>query len=426
MLSGALRQSRFRAYASVLLIAGLMVAVATSGTAGAASQSTGARHSRQTTIVGEKTLAKELARKHLKIAVALSYYGNSWQTEALDEIKAEAATPPYKGHVTLRVDISGTSTTAQIAEINNDVAAGEKAIIMYPISTSALNPAIENACKAGVVVYAYNAYVTAPCAHNVTTSDLEFGTLQARGLVQFLHGKGNIAEMTGIAGTSADTERRAGWASVLKHYPNIHVVATADGKWTAAVTQSAFSSLVASHPTVVGVLAETSCQAVEAALHAGGHKLLPCAGESENQWRIDMLPKSQGGAGVAGVSVGGPAYTGELAFINSVSILTGHSVAPDMEVPLPYVTSKTIKIGTKATHDVAKGANVFPKSSGYKLASDFFDDVWSPLVNQGVTAAINGKSDVVSEAQPCSKVKGCITGKSTKLFLKFGAGTVPE
>lgn len=425
MVVRALRGRRSAVYLGALLSAALTVALVTSGTAEAMPKHATV-HKQHTTIVGQKALAKKLAGKHIKVAVALSYYGNSWQTEALDEIKAEAATPPYKGHITLRVDISGTSPTAQIAEINNDVAAGEKAIIMYPISETALNGAIEKACKAGVAVYAYNSYVTAPCAHNVTTSDLEFGTLQARGLVKFLHGKGNIAEMTGVAGTSANANRVAGWASVLKKYPKIHVVATADGEWTAAVTQSAFSSLFAAHPTVTGVLAETSCQAVEAALQASGHKMLPCAGESENEWREDMLAKSKGGAGVNGISVGGPVYTGELAFINAISELTGHKVPLDMEVPLPYVTSSTLKPGTAATHDVARGKNVFTAKSGLTLATDFFDDVWSPLVNQGITAALNGKPNVVSEALPCSKVKGCITGSSTKLFLTFAAGTVSE
>lgn len=408
MRFGSLQRSGTRWWAACVLACGLSVAVV-APVAGASKSKAG-------------PTSVHLKGKSFKVAVDLSYYGNDWQTEALNLIKAEAATPPYRGHVDLRVDIAGASVPKQIAEINNEVAAGEKAIIMYPISPTGLNSAIEAACKRGVVIYAYNAYVTAPCAHNVTTSDFEFGTLQARGLAKFLHGKGQVAEMTGVAGTSADIERRAGWASVLKHYPHMHVVATANGMWDAATTQSAFSSLIASHPNVNGVLAETSCQAVEAALQAHQMRLLPCAGESENQWREMMLPKSEGGKGVKGVSVGGPAYTGELAFINALSILDGHKVAKDMEVPLPYVVSSTLHPGT----NVARGANVFPPSTHLKVPSGFFDDLWSPLVNQGVKAALTGKPHRISKAKACSEVKGCITGKSVKLFLHFGAGTVAE
>jgi ribose transport system substrate-binding protein len=416
---GEFYRSRGGRRAAVAVSAGVALALAACGT-GSASPAPHAKGRTSSKVTS--SLAKALAGKDFKVAVDLSYYGNDWQTEALNLIKAEAKTPPYKGHVTLRVDIAGASVPNQIQAINNEVAAGEKAIIMYPISPTGLNAAIAKACRSGVVVYAYNAYVTAPCAHNVTTSDFEFGTLQARGLAQFLHGKGNVAEMTGVAGTSADIERRAGWASVLKHYPNIHVVATANGMWDAATTQQAFSSLYASHPNVDGVLAETSCQAVENALIAQGHRLLPCAGESENQWRIMMLSPSKGGKGVKGVSVGGPAYTGELAFINAISILTGHKVAKDMEVPLPYVTSATLHPGT----NVAKGANVFPPSVGLKVPAGFFDDLWSPLVNEGVKAALTGRPDVISPIKPCGAVRGCITGNSVKLFLTFGAGTVAE
>jgi len=412
-----LQRYGFFSYAVGLASVGLLLTVvASGGIAGASSRSLATAH---------KAVARSddaLSGKSYKVAVDLSYYGNDWQTEALNLIKAEAKTAPYSGHVTLRVDIAGASVPDQIQAINNEVAAGEQAIVMYPISPTGLNTAIAKACKAGVVVYAYNAYVTAPCAHNVTTSDFEFGTLQARGLVKFLNGKGQVAEMTGVAGTSADIERRAGWASVLKSYPGIKVVATANGMWDPATTQQAFSSLFASHPDVNGVLAETSCQAVEAALQAQSHSLLPCAGESENQWRVDMLPTSKGGKGVEGISVGGPAYTGELAFMNAVSILSGHKVPKDMEVPLPYVTSSTLRPGT----NVAKGANVFPASTGLKVSTGFFDDLWSPLVNEGVQGAITGSPDVISTAVPCAKVRGCITGSSVKLFLTFGAGTVAE
>lgn len=360
--------------------------------------------------------------QHYKVALSLSYYGNDWQTEAANLVKAEAASPPYAGRVTLRQDIAGTSVPKQIQQINNEVAAGMNAIVLYPISPTALNNAIQNACNRGVVVVAYNAYVTAPCAYNVTTSDLEFGTVQAQWLADELHGKGDIVEMTGVAGTSADSKRREGWDNVLKKNPGIHVVAHGDGEWDPATTKTAFSGILAAHPNIDGVLAETSCQAVESVYQSQGKPLVPCSGESENAWRMMMLPKDQGGEGVSGVSVGGPAYTGELAFINAIAILDGAKMKHAMEVPLPKVTTENLKAGT----DVSQGANVFPPSTGLKVSPGFFDDLWSPLVNQGVQAAIDGKPNVVSTAKACSDVPGCITGDDTSLYDTFAAGTVAE
>jgi len=360
--------------------------------------------------------------KHWKVALDLSYYGNDWQTEAADLVKAEADTAPYKGKVTLRVDIAGTSVPAQIAQINNEVAIGENAIVMYPISPTALNNAIQSACARNVVVISYNAYVTAPCAYNVTTSDLEFGTVQAQWLATKLHGKGDIAEMTGVPGTSADTQRRKGWTNVLKKYPGINVVAAGNGEWDPATTKTVFTGLLAAHPSLAGVLAETSCQAVEGVYQSQGKSLVPCAGESENAYRVMMLPKSQGGQGLQGVSVGGPAYTGELALMNAISVLNGAKTKHDMEVPLPEVTNANLKAGK----NVAQGDNVFPQSVGLAVTPGFFDDLWSPLVNEGPQAAINGHPDVVSHAKSCADVPGCITGDSVAVYNTFAAGTVGE
>ena len=77
-----------------------------------------------------------------------------------------------------------------------------------------------------------------------------------------------------------------------------------------------------------------------------------------------MPPTSKGGKGVEGISVGGPAHTGEPALMNAVSILSGHKVPKEMEVPLPDVT----KLDVTPRHQRRKGANVFPASTGLKVS----------------------------------------------------------
>ena len=49
------------------------------------------------------------------------------------------------------------------------------------------------------------------------------GKFTAQWLANTLHGKGNIVEANGVAGTSVDTLRRAGAASVFHKYPGIHI-----------------------------------------------------------------------------------------------------------------------------------------------------------------------------------------------------------
>src|SRR5690606_40296506 len=56
---------------------------------------------------------------------------------------------------------------SQIQQINAMVQAGAEAIVVFPISPTALNRVIKNACDKGVKIFAYDGEVTEPCAHNV-------------------------------------------------------------------------------------------------------------------------------------------------------------------------------------------------------------------------------------------------------------------
>src|SRR5882757_4328604 len=78
-----------------------------------------------------------------KIFLSMSYVGNDWQTEAANMVKAMAVTPGLKDKVDLEVQVAGTDAQKQIQQINSMVQAGAKAIVIYPISPTALNRAIK-------------------------------------------------------------------------------------------------------------------------------------------------------------------------------------------------------------------------------------------------------------------------------------------
>jgi len=72
----------------------------------------------------------------------MSYIGNDWQDEAAKMVKALAASADYKDKVDLKVQVAGPDAQKQIQQINAMVAAGAKAIVVYPISPTALNEAV--------------------------------------------------------------------------------------------------------------------------------------------------------------------------------------------------------------------------------------------------------------------------------------------
>ena len=88
------------------------------------------------------------------VYLSMSYVGNGWQSQATNMISAMAKY--YSDKIDLHIQVAGPVAQRQIQQIDSMVQAGAKAIIVYPISPTALNAAIKNACDKGVVVFAYD------------------------------------------------------------------------------------------------------------------------------------------------------------------------------------------------------------------------------------------------------------------------------
>src|ERR1044072_8777459 len=132
------------------------------------------------------------AQEKFKIFLSMSYIGNDWQAEAANMIKAMAASATYRDKVDLQVQVAGPNAQRQIQQINAMVQAGAKAIIVYPISPTALNQVVKNACAKGVVVVAYDSIIEEPCAFNVHIDQKAWGQQSAEWLGAKLGGHGNV------------------------------------------------------------------------------------------------------------------------------------------------------------------------------------------------------------------------------------------
>jgi ribose transport system substrate-binding protein len=331
-----------------------------------------------------------------KIALSMSYVGNDWQIEAKKLVSAEAQTPPYNREVKLATYVAGAQgaggadVNSQIEQMQQMIASGYDAIVTFPISPTALDPVIKQACDRGIVVIAYDGAVTEPCAYNVHINQFAAGRFTAQWLAKALHGKGNIVEANGVPGTSVDTLRRAGAASVWKQHPGIHVIAQFPGLWDQADTQQGMARVLGADHDISGVWAQVGFGVLQA-YRAVGRKLVPTVGESENGFRSAMASHQ-----VSGISYGSPPYTGAYALKEAVAILQGHKMPKLMQVPLPLNTAGQLK----RCKDAAKGCNVFP--SDMAPSTGFFDDFYERrLVPElCLSAATSGQPCPGRQAKP--------------------------
>jgi ribose transport system substrate-binding protein len=312
--------------------------------------------------------------KPYKVYLSMSYIGNDWQAEAENMVKAMAASSTLKDKVRLDVQVAGPNAQRQIQQINAMVEAGARAIVVYPISPTALDPVIRSACARHVVVIAYDAQVTEPCAYNVHIDQHQAGQVTAQWLADTLHGKGNIVVMTGVPGTSVDTGRTAAAKEVFAKYPGIHIVSEGVGMWSQAVARTELSKIVATHPwsSIDGLWMQVGClTATSMEMEAGikGSDLKPCAGEGSNGHRVEMLPENTAVDGAHGsyrplglpsISYASPPYSGALALKLAVEKLDGGTMPHDIVLPLPLVTNATVRLCKTGTwQDMRGGCNAF-------------------------------------------------------------------
>ena len=340
-----------------------------------------------------------------KIFLSMSYIGNDWQAEAENMVKAMAAAKDYADKVDLKVQVAGPDAQRQIQQINVMVEQGAQAIIVYPISPTALNQVIQRACARHVVVFAYDAAVTAPCAYNVHIDQTEAGTVTAEGLVKALGGKGNIVMVTGVPGTSVDTERTAAAKAVFAKYPGIHIIASAPGMWSQAVASTVLTKMLTAHPwsDINGLWMQVGCYTATAMEQQAGiadAQLRPCAGEGSNGHRTQMLPVGapdlQGAhdtyapLGLRSISYASPPYSGALALKLAVDVLE-HQQEPKLTIlPLPLVTNDTVKLCVQGSWaEMQAGCNVFQPA----VISNpgWFASIYSPKTPEvALNAALHG------------------------------------
>lgn len=345
------------------------------------------------------------AKEPYKVYLSMSYIGNDWQAEAQRMVKAMAAHPDYKDRVNLEVQVSGANAQKQIQQINAMVQAGADAIVVYPISPTALNQVVRHACNRGVFIIAYDAEITEDCAHNVTIDQNEAGRVIAEWLVEEIDGEGDVVMVTGVPGTSVDKKRTAAAKEVFAKHEGINVIAEAPGMWSQAVAREKLSQITATHQwdTIDGLWMQVGCYtAAKMQLEAGAadEDVIPCAGESANGHRVQMLPKGAIDGvddyyrpiGYRSISYGSPPYSGALALKIAVAALEGKTVPDHVTLPLPIAKTGEMQFCEEGTwKEMRNGCNVFDPSL---VSPGWFADIYGPWTPEvGFRAALLGEPE---------------------------------
>ena len=325
-----------------------------------------------------------------KVFLDMSYSGNTWQAAAANDAKALAATPPYDKSVQFKTVISGTDVQHQISDLQSMIAAGANAILIYPLSPTALNRVIRQGCARKVLMFTYDATVTEPCAYNVSNITAHYGADSAQWMVNQMGGKGELVINHGVAGTAVTKVYDQQALGVFGRYPDIKIVGDFYGNWNDATSQEGVSKILAAHPDLSAIwTVDGTYGSLQAVMNARPDKLVVIAGQSNNGYRqliADPAEQKKGLKGLsssAGPAVGGYAFKVMMEELTGQQKLTGHNI----EYPLPWVEPQDVK--TCSGDLFVGGCNVFPPGKVPPLFIDTaLDGVLLPEI--GLPGAENG------------------------------------
>ena len=333
---------------------------------------------------GDATASKagEGKGKKYKIALSNSYIGNKWRVEMVNDFTSVCESEGWKERADCTVFNSGNDVSKQSQQISNLISQRVDAIIINAASPTGLNGVVKQACDRGILVVSFDSTVTEECGVQVNTDQVKFGEELAQFLVDKLGAKGgNIIRVTGVAGTSVDTDRNKGADNVFAKNPQIKVVSTFAGEWDSATAQRNTAGALPSLPKIHGIWAQGGTDGILKAFLDAGRPLPVTAGEAENGFRKFMAKQGYLGAPqVDGLSIGQPPFLSIASLETALQILEGKRPKKNVLLDFPKATSD----------DIVPGETVFPELEDSFFVA-FTDAGENPIVKVCVDAALTGK-----------------------------------
>ncbi len=287
--------------------------------------------------------ASAAAAKDLKVGWSTIYLTPSWMQQTLKMMEGDVTKLKSAGKVSSFKTLNANGDTSQqIAQIRAMIQQKYDVIIVDAGSSTALNPALEQAVAAGITVVAFDSLPTSTKVIRVGTDQKAWGSMMGTWLADKLKGKGSIIAMNGPAGVSVSEDRWAGAAAVFKKYPNIKIVSNVHSEYNLAPAAQAFASAYSAHPDIDGVFSQGGALSAAAlqTLVKQDKKLVPITGENYNgflkMWRSHQKD------GFSSLATAQPNYLAVIALEAAVAKREGVSVPQDITVPLPEITDKNL------------------------------------------------------------------------------------
>lgn len=229
-------------------------------------------------------------QKHMRYRIGVSQCSDDeWRHKMNNEIVREALF--YDG-VEVEIRTAKDNNRNQIADIKYFIDKKVDLLIVAPNEAAAITPVVEKAYRQGIPVVVIDRKILSDkYTAFVGADNYEIGKDVGQYILNRLHGKGKVLEITGLEGSTPAMERHKGLTDVLKEEPGIEITASVDGAWLQSVAGEKMDSVFQTNKNIDLVFAQNDRMAIGAYLSARQQQL-----EKEMLFvGIDALPGKEYG-----------------------------------------------------------------------------------------------------------------------------------
>lgn len=280
------------------------------------------------TIDGEGELSGENSGSGA-VGFSVSTLNNPFFVSLSEDAKAEAE----KQGVKLVVVDAGDDAAKQTNDIEDLISRNVSVLIVNPVDSDAVAPAVQNAVSKGIKVISVDRVVNGVEVDCQIASDNAAGAKMATEYLVELIGEGaKAAELEGVPGASATIDRGAGFHEAAD--TALDVVASQTANFNRAEGMNVMENILQSCPEVKGVFAhndEMALGAVEAVLASG--KDIKIVGFDATDDAVAAVKSGKMAATVAQK----PELMGETAVQTAMKLINGETVEKSLPVEVELI-----------------------------------------------------------------------------------------
>ena len=240
----------------------------------------------------------------------------------------------------LIVSDAQNDTAQQQDDIQNFVTQQVNVILVNPVDSDAVVPAIEAANQANIPVIALDRGASGgELATTIASDNVQGGNLAGEELIRLV-GSGSVAQLEGTPGADPARDRGQGFQDAIDTQSAVEVIASQSANFDRAEGLNVAENILQANPDIAGIFAQNDEMALGAVQALGDN-----AGDDVKVVGFDAIEDAlsaiQDGTMNATVAQQ-PAEIGSLGVENAISVINGESVEENIPVEVQLVTPKNV------------------------------------------------------------------------------------